>query len=299
MLSLQNITLQKVVLPGLSDRGIDLHVLRLDVIHPQISGNKWFKLKYNLEHALNNNFKTIITFGGAYSNHIVACAAACNYYQLNAVGIIRGDRVVPLNHSLMFAEQCGMQLNFVSRKDYKLKREEEFINSIKEQYPDAYIIPEGGANKLAVIGCAEIYEYIPDDTELITLACGTASTMAGIVSAAKSYQKVMGFSVLKGGEFLRQNLCEFLNETELVDQNFSINTEYHFGGYAKFNQQLIDFINYFYGHTNIPLDFVYTGKMMYGLLDLINKDEIKQKKIVAIHTGGLQGNYSVKEKFIF
>lgn len=299
MLSLQNIRLQKVILPELTDRAIDLHVLRLDDIHPQISGNKWFKLKFNIEHALKNNFKTIITFGGAYSNHIVACAAACNYYRLNAVGIIRGEPVVPLNYSLRFAVQCGMQLHFVSRTDYKHKSNEEFINSIRKQYPDAYIIPEGGANKLAIKGCAEINEYIPDDTELITLACGTASTMAGIVSAAKNNQKVMGFSVLKGGDFLNKNLNGYLNEVELSGKKFSINTEYHFGGYAKFNQQLFDFINDFYRKTYIPLDFVYTGKMMYGLFDLIKKEAIKEKKIVAIHTGGLQGNYSIKEKFIF
>lgn len=282
----------------LEDMGIQLHVLRLDLIHPEISGNKWFKLKYNIEFAKDNAYKKILTFGGAYSNHIVATAAACNYMGLESIGIIRGEAHIPLNHSLAFAVKCGMKLEYVSREIYRRKNEEFFLNEIQNKYSDAYLIPEGGANDLAIKGCAEINDYIPEDTDLICVACGTASTMAGIVSAAKSHQQIIGFSALKGGIFLLDEVKKFLkNQNSPV--NYFINSDYHFGGYAKYNQVLIDFMNDFYTTTQIPLDYVYTAKMMFGLLDLIKKGEIKNKKIVAIHTGGLQGNLSIIEKLIY
>lgn len=281
------------------DLGIRLHMLRLDLIHPEISGNKWFKLKYNLEFAKQNDFKKILSFGGAYSNHIVATAAAGNFFGIETIGIIRGEAHEPLNNSLAFAQKCGMKLEYVSRNEYRNKSDDDFLNELKIKYPDAYIIPEGGANHLAIKGCAEINEFIPSETELICLACGTGSTMAGIVSAVKPYQKVIGFSALKGGDFLLKDVNRFLKGYNVNSNNYSINTHCHFGGYAKFNGQLIDFMNDFYTKTTIPLDFIYTAKMMYGLLDMIKKGEIKEKNIIAIHTGGLQGNFSIKEKLIY
>lgn len=282
----------------LEDVGIELKVLRLDLIHPEISGNKWFKLKYNLEFAKEKGYKKILTFGGAYSNHIVATAAACNYLELESIGIIRGEAYEPLNHSLAFAQNCGMKLYFVSREIYRRKNEEFFLNEIQNKYSDAYLIPEGGANDLAIKGCAEINDFIPEDTDLICVACGTASTMAGIVSAAKSHQQIIGYSALKSGMFLMDEVKKFLKNQNL-SANYFINSDYHFGGYAKYNQVLIDFMNDFYITSQIPLDYVYTAKMMFGLLDLIKKGEIKNKKIVAIHTGGLQGNLSIIEKLIY
>lgn len=299
MISPQNITLQSVTLPSADALGISLYMLRLDLIHPEISGNKWFKLKYNLEFAKEKGFNKILTFGGAYSNHIVSTAAACNYLGFESIGIIRGEPHIPLNHSLAFAQNCGMKLEFVSRELYRNKKDDNFLKDLKIKYPDAYIIPEGGANDLAIKGCAEIYQLIPLDTDLICLACGTGSTMAGIVSAVKCNQEVIGFSALRGGAFLLNEIKNFLNEEITSKVKFIINSDYHFGGYAKYNQQLIDFMNDFYSLTNIPLDFVYTAKMMYGLMDKINKGEIRSKRIVAIHTGGLQGNYSIKEKLIY
>lgn len=281
------------------DLGIRLHMLRLDLIHPEISGNKWFKLKYNLEFAKQNGFKKILTFGGAYSNHIVATAAAGNFFGIETIGIIRGEAHEPLNNSLAYAQKSGMKLEYVSRTEYRNKSEDYFINELKIKYPDAYIIPEGGANHLAIKGCAEINEFIPFETELICLACGTGSTMAGIISAVKPHQKVMGFSALKGGDFLLKDVNRFLKGYNVNSNNYSINTHYYFGAYAKYNQQLIDFMNNFYTKTAIPLDFIYTAKMMYGLLDMIKKGEIKEKNIIAIHTGGLQGNFSIKGKLIY
>lgn len=299
MLSPQNISLQNINLPELSSLGIDLRILRLDLIHPEISGNKWFKLKYNLEFAKQKGFKKILTFGGAYSNHIVATAAACKYFDIETIGIIRGEPYEPLNHSLSFATKCGMQLEYVNREVYKNKSDEDFLKELQLRYPNAYIIPEGGANIFALQGCAEINDFIPDDTDLICLACGTGSTLAGIISAAKSHQKLLGFSALKGGDFLMNDVRRFLEEINISNNNFSINSDYHFGAYAKYNQQLIDFMNDFYRKTCIPLDFIYTAKMMYGLMDLIMKGKIREMKIVAIHTGGLQGNFSIKDKLIY
>ena len=299
MISLQNITLQHVTLPSVKRLGISLHMLRLDLIHPEISGNKWFKLKYNIEYAKEKGYKKILTFGGAYSNHIVATAAACKYLGLDSIGIIRGEKHVPLNHSLAFAQNCGMKLEFVSRELYRNKTDENFLKDLQVKYLDAYIIPEGGANNLAIKGCAEINQLIPGDTDLICLACGTGSTMAGIVSAANSNQEIIGFSALKGGDFLLDEVENFLKEETTSEVKFAINSSYHFGGYAKYNQQLIDFMNDFYSLTNIPLDFIYTAKMVYGLMDMIKSGEISSKRIVAIHTGGLQGNYTIKEKLIY
>lgn len=299
MLSPQNISLQPINLPELISLGIDLRILRLDLIHPEISGNKWFKLKYNFEFAKQNGFKKILTFGGAYSNHIVATAAAGNYFGFESIGMIRGEPYEPLNYSLSFATKCGMQLEYVSREVYKNKADKAFLKELQLRYPDAYIIPEGGANIFALQGCAEINDFIPDATDLISLSCGTGSTLAGILSAAKAHQKLFGFSALKGGDFLMNDVRHFLEDINISNKNFCINSDYHFGGYAKCNQQLINFINDFYRKTSIPLDFIYTAKMMYGLIDLIMKGEIKEKKIVAIHTGGLQGNFSIKDKLIY
>ncbi|MFN7013176.1 MAG: 1-aminocyclopropane-1-carboxylate deaminase/D-cysteine desulfhydrase, partial [Bacteroidia bacterium] len=181
MISPQNIKLQNINLPALSSLGIDLRILRLDLIHPEISGNKWFKLKYNLQFAKQNGFKKILTFGGAYSNHIVATAAAGKYFGIKTIGIIRGELYDPLNHSLTFATKCGMQLEYVSREVYKNKSDEAFLKELQQKYPGAYIIPEGGANNFAIQGCAEINEFIPNETDLICLACGTGSTLAGIL----------------------------------------------------------------------------------------------------------------------
>lgn len=298
MISPQNITLQEINLPVLDKTGIKLQMLRLDLIHPQISGNKWFKLKYNLEFAKQKGYKKILTFGGAYSNHIVATAAAGNYFGFETIGIIRGEAHEQLNHSLSFAQKCGMQLEYVSRTKYRSKSD-DFLDELKIKYPDAYIIPEGGANELALKGCAEINELIPFNTDLIVIACGTGSTLAGIVSGLEKNQKVLGFSVLKGGDFLYKEVQKFLDVRQITSNNYEINTNYHFGGYAKFNSELINFMNDFYRNTTIPLDFVYTAKTIYGLLDLIKKGEIQHKNILAIHSGGLQGNFSIKEKLIY
>ena len=260
----------------MKEKEINLFVLRLDLVHPYISGNKWFKLKYNLEEARKQGKKTLVTFGGAYSNHIIA-AAAGKEFGFKTIGIIRGEELNEDDNSvLQFAKYCGMELRFVSREEYRKK---EF--NIKDEY---YLLPEGGTNELAVKGCAEIISLIDIPFDYISCAVGTGGTIAGIISSLNENQKAIGFPVLKGGEFLK-NEIEKLVQT---NANFELQTEYHFGGYAKKNEELLNFISDFKSNHNIQLDFVYTGKMMFGIFDLIKKNYFeKGATIVAVHTGGL------------
>jgi len=286
------IPLQKIEEDFLNEKEINLYVLRTDLTHPYISGNKWFKLKYNLEEAKRQGKTTLVTFGGAYSNHIVATAAAGKEFGFKTIGIIRGEELAspptPLqkerggNPVLEFAKECGMELVFVSRKEYRNKS----IPTLPDVTIDHYILPEGGTNELAVKGCAEIIDLIDIPFDYICCAVGTGGTISGIISSLKTNQKAIGFSVLKGGEFLNAEIAKLLNGY-LVSGEWALNSDYHFGGYAKKNAELLCFISEFRTKYNIPLDFVYTGKMMFGIFDLIKRDVFeKGKTIVAVHTGG-------------
>ena len=273
----KNIPLQKIEAAFLKEKEISLYVLRLDLVHPHISGNKWFKLRYNLEEARKQGKKTLVTFGGAYSNHIIATAAAGKEFGFKTIGIIRGEELNENDNSvLQFAKYCGMELRFVSREEYRKK---EF--NIKDEY---YLIPEGGTNDLAVKGCSEIISLIDIPFDYISCAVGTGGTIAGIISSLNENQKAIGFPVLKGGEFLTNEIEKLVPSKT----NFELQTEYHFGGYAKKNEELQNFISDFKLNQNIPLDFVYTGKMMFGVFDLIKRNYFqKGATIVAVHTGGL------------
>lgn len=273
----KNILLQKIEAAFLKEKEISLNVLRLDLVHPYISGNKWFKLKYNLEEARNQKKNTLVTFGGAYSNHIIATAAAGKEFGFKTIGIIRGEELNETNNPvLQFAKDCGMELRFVPREEYRKK--ELHYNE------DYYLLPEGGTNKLAVKGCSEISSYIDIPSDYICCAAGTGGTIAGIISSLKTNQKAIGFSVLKGGDFLKNEIEKLVP----LKTNFDLQTEYHFGGYAKKNEELLNFISDFKENHNIKLDFVYTGKMMFGIFDLIKKNYFeKGATIVAVHTGGL------------
>jgi 1-aminocyclopropane-1-carboxylate deaminase len=271
-----------------------LYIKREDLTHPHISGNKLRKLKYNLIEGKNNNFKTLLTFGGAFSNHIAATAAAGNQYGFKTIGVIRGEELinkVDENPTLAFAKTNNMQLNFVSREAYKQKNCPEFLAELKEVFGDFYLLPEGGTNKFAIKGCEEI--LIPKDNEfdIICVPVGTGGTLAGIINSSKPHQKVIGFSALKG-DFLKVEVEKWTNKT-----NWFITDEYCFGGYAKINQLLVEFINQYKFETGIPLDPIYTGKMMYGILRMIEEGKISKKsRILAIHTGGLQGIAGMNKK---
>jgi len=266
---------------------ITLHIKREDLIHPFISGNKFRKLKYNLLQAKAEGKSKLITFGGAFSNHIAAVAYAGKENNLATIGIIRGDELeskISENPTLTFAQNCGMKFEFITREAYRTKTTPSFIEKLKENYGDFYLVPEGGTNSLAVKGCKEI--LTPEDTDFTHICCaiGTGGTISGLINSANDHQKIIGFPALKG-DFLSDDIRKFVSNS-----NWELQLDYHFGGYAKINKALIRFINDFYKQTNIPLDPIYTGKMMFGIVDLINKGYFpKGAKILAIHTGGLQG----------
>lgn len=267
---------------------IELYIKRDDLLHPLISGNKFRKLKYNLVEAKKLQSKLLITFGGAYSNHILATAAAGKEYGFSTLGIIRGEELfdkIEQNPTLKLAQDFGMQFQFVSRTVFSTKEEGSFIEELKEKYKKAYIIPEGGTNLLAIKGCEEIISEEDSEFDFICCSVGTGGTISGIINASfETNQKIIGFSALKG-EFLSNDIRKFVTKS-----NWSINDAYHFGGYGKVTDELVSFLNAFYEATQIPLDPIYTGKMVYGVLDLVKKGFFKpNSKILLIHTGGLQG----------
>ncbi len=272
--------------------GLNLFMLRADMNHPTISGNKLFKLKHNLDAAKNENKKTLLTFGGAFSNHIAATAAAGKEFGFNTIGIIRGEEYEILNPTLKFAIDCGMKIHYVSRKLYQNKDElYKYVNDfyLKERF---YLIPEGGSNDLGVLGCKEITQHIKMDFDYVCCACGTGATLAGVILSLKKTELAMGFQVLKAENYIKNEVNNWLQLTGCINLNkWHINDNYHFGGYAKVKPELINFVERFEKANNIPLDYVYTGKMMFGIYDLIQKNYFKKNQIiVAIHTGGLQGN---------
>lgn len=270
------------------DHNLKVYILRLDEIHPEISGNKWFKLKYNLLEAIQKRHQTVLTFGGAYSNHIAATAAAGKLFGLKTIGVIRGDEKVQ-NHTLEKAQTDGMQLIYVSRTDYKNKNEFSFIEKLKKQFGDFYLIPEGGSNLLGAKGCTEMIENIKLNFDFVCCACGTGTTLGGIALGLKTNQQAIGFSALKGGEFL---VDEVQKITQQNNTPIKIISDYHFGGYAKTTAELLSFIEKFETTFQIPLDKIYTGKMIFGIFDLIKKNYFpKNKTLLVIHSGGLQGNY--------
>jgi len=281
--------------------GISLTVKREDQLHPEISGNKYRKLKYNIKEAQKRQQKTLLTFGGAYSNHIAATAAAGKEYGFKTIGIIRGDELkdrVTENPTLSFAQSCGMKFKFISRADYRQKEELCLIKALEKEFGDFYLIPEGGTNKLAVKGCEEILTKDDANFDYICTCVGTGGTIAGIINSANlpsrqvgAKQKVLGFSALKGN-FLEEEIQKYTSM-----KNWQLITDYHFGGYGKIKPELITFINQFKEQTGIPLDPVYTGKMLFGIIDMIEKNRIdKNSKVLVIHTGGLQGIKGINAK---
>lgn len=255
--------------------------------HEHISGNKLRKLKYNLRQAKKKDAKTLLTFGGAFSNHIAATAAAGKEYGFNTIGIIRGEEVefkLESNPTLVFAKSQGMHLHFISREDYRHKNSDDFIKSLKNKLGDFYLLPEGGTNELAIKGCEEILQAEDFDFNYICCPVGTGGTVSGLINSSKKNQNVLGFVVLKG-DFLEEEIKKYTQKT-----NWELITDYHFGGYAKINPDVISFINWFNTTYKLPLDPIYTGKMMYGLFKMKEAGFFNDEdRILAIHTGGLQG----------
>ncbi len=266
---------------------ITLYIKREDLLHPFISGNKFRKLKYNLLQAKANNHHTLLTFGGAFSNHILAVAAAGKEQNFKTIGIIRGEELISKideNPTLQKAQEFGMQFEFVPRETYRNKNDTAFLEKLKLKHGFFYLIPEGGTNALAIKGCNEILTKEDEDFDYICCAVGTGGTISGIINCSKSSQQVLGFPALKGN-FLNEDIRKFTK-----NNNWELITDYHFGGYGKVSADLIGFINDFKKENDIFLDPIYTGKMVFGVIDLINKNYFpKGSKILLIHTGGLQG----------
>ena len=279
--------IQEITLPN----DVSLCIQREDLVHPHIQGNKYRKLKYNLAFAKANSVKTLVTFGGAYSNHIAATAIAGKLEGLSTVGIIRGeelgvslDKTLSQNPTLAKAVDYGMQLEFVSRTAYREKDTDGFRKKLNTKYSNALILPEGGTNAFAIKGCAEILDAQGHSFDFVCCPVGTGGTLAGIIKSSQKNQMVIGFPALKGN-FLTTEIEKWTQKT-----NWKLIHDYHFGGYAKTNNALIAFINAFSKTHKIQLDPIYTGKMIYGILDLITKDYFPAKsRILAIHTGGIQG----------
>jgi 1-aminocyclopropane-1-carboxylate deaminase/D-cysteine desulfhydrase-like pyridoxal-dependent ACC family enzyme len=287
-LSPAEITIDPVLLNNVQEKKIALFTLRLDRIHPLISGNKWFKLRYHIQHALRTEAKSILTFGGAWSNHILATAAACKLHGLSATGLIRGERPVVLSPVLSMAAEMGMELVFLSREKYASK-------TIPSAFtPDLYyLIPEGGYGEEGARGAATITAYFPPAITHIACAVGTGTTLAGLANAISSEQEILGISVLKNNIALEDAVINLLTDKS---RPFSIHHEYHFGGYAKKTPELLEFMNELYESSGIPTDFIYTGKLFYAINDLIRKDYFPEgSRILVIHSGGLSGNLSLRK----
>lgn len=286
---MQNPTIatEKIDLSGFGIEHSSLFVRREDLNHPFVSGNKLRKLKYNMIAAKNQQQNSLLTFGGAFSNHIAAVAATGKEFGFKTIGIIRGNELstkIQENPTLSFAQNRGMQLHFVSREVYKEKDKPEFINKLRNRFDDFYLLPEGGTNALAVKGCTEILRDDDSVFDYICVPVGTGGTVSGLVKASNKNQTVMGFSALKG-TFQSSEIVKYTPKT-----NFEITDSYCFGGYGKIDIDLVRFINGFKKNTQIPLDPIYTGKMLYGVIDLLKKGFFRKNcRILAIHTGGLQG----------
>jgi 1-aminocyclopropane-1-carboxylate deaminase len=275
-----------------AESGVRMLVKREDLNHPFVSGNKWWKLKYNLQEAVRLGHDTLLTFGGAYSNHIFATAAGGEELGLKTIGIIRGEGVKPLNHTLAFAESCEMKLHYISREAYRKKTESDFIEQLHNQFGVFYLIPEGGTNELAIKGCAEFAAQLNQETDFdyLCLPVGTGGTMVGMIEGISQSKKIIGFSSLKGGEFLVEDIKKMISPEK---NNWKINVDYHFGGYGKATNELKDFTQEMKTNHQLPLDIVYTAKMFYGILDLITKNYFKRgSTLLVLHTGGLQEKYA-------
>ncbi len=267
--------------------GVRLKVKREDLIHPEIPGNKWRKLKYNLAEAVARGHDTLLTFGGAYSNHVRATAAAGHYWGLHTIGVIRGEEHLPLNPSLAYARRRGMRLSYLDRTTYRDKEDPRVVERLRETWGRFYLVPEGGSNELAVRGCAEMAAELEPGTDVICCPVGTGGTLAGIAAGLSPGQRAIGFSVLKGGQFLTDRVSQLQERTIGVNSgNWHVEHDFHFGGYARKTAALVEFADDFEARHAVVLDHVYTAKMMYGVVTLIRAGAfVPGTTVVSVITG--------------
>jgi 1-aminocyclopropane-1-carboxylate deaminase len=299
--------LQKINHPIAITKGVELFIKRDDLIHPVVSGNKWRKLKFNIEKFKANKYEAILTFGGAYSNHIAATAETGAILGIKTIGIIRGEELNNnSNKTLYKAHANGMKLIFVPRDIYAERYERFYHEKLRNEYGNVHIINEGGANFHGVLGCIEILKEIDFEPDYIYTASGTGTTAAGLLMASQQ-SKIVSVPVFKNGNFIKNEILALLEQFALdkillkqKSELLELNITAHFGGYGKYNLELIQFINKFYKSTGIKLDQIYTGKMMYALLNDIKNNKFKPgSTIIALHTGGLQGLTSIQSQLEF
>ena len=293
LIDIKNIMFDELQDISFKKKKIRLLLARLDKIHPIISGNKLFKLHYFIENTKQSSHKTLLTFGGAYSNHLVAAAYACKESGLKSIGIVRGEEPEKVSHTLQQCITYGMQLQFISRSNYKNADDINFIDELKLQYGHFCMVPEGGYHPLGAAGASLIMNLLKDKNAThICTATGTATTLAGLLLKITESQQVISVPVIKNMQDTAERIYHLTNKKK--QDSLRIFDDYHFGGYAKKTGGLINFMNDFYKLYSIPLDFVYTAKMMYAVIDKINKSYFPQgSTIVCLHTGGLQGNLSL------
>lgn len=290
--------LEKIEFSDFKAADVDVYLKRDDLIHPFISGNKWRKLKYNIENFKAAKLKGFVTFGGAYSNHLAAASYAASQHNLHMVAFVRGLDAETSNPTLDFVKHCGTKIIALSRSEYRNKHTPTFRATLQQDFPRYGYLPEGGANVDGVRGCAEIMQEINQPFDVIAAPLGSATTFAGLLMSNFPAQRYLGFPAVKGGIYLEEDVNNFIKEAinaHLLPSNFTppawhLETGFHFGGFGKVQPELIDFMNRFYNKTGVPLDPIYTAKMMFGLVNLIKRGAITPgTRLLAIHTGGLQG----------
>ena len=288
---LNNILIQKINNPKADIQGISVSILRLDLIHPVVSGNKIFKLKYYLEAALNKR-KQLITFGGPYSNHLVATAFAAQQVGLKAIGYVRGEAPTVFSKTLQDCMEYGMDLRFVARAEYTQLQED----LQQEDKTDMLVVPYGGYGRQGAMGAKEILEFEEaSQYDIIMASCGSGTMAAGLLAAIQPHQQLLLVSAVKNNFSIEEEIKALLKEEEYANKSFAINHEYHFGGFAKTDEHLLSYMNKFYKETGIPTDIVYTGKLAYAMNDMLQKGTLPtNSNILIIHSGGLQGNSSLK-----
>jgi 1-aminocyclopropane-1-carboxylate deaminase len=303
MLNTSNSVLQPTSLPELNKRGIQLFVKRDDLIHKYISGNKWRKLKFPVLEALQQKKNTLLTFGGAYSNHLLATAAVANEMGLQSIGMVRGEELhTASNEVLKRCAEWNMQLFFVSREEYQQKDEWDYLQMLRSRFPSCYIIPEGGAQYASFIGCQELLQEVVEPFNHLFLASGTTTTACGLLLGLKAHQLLHVVPALKGFQTMnsmrelmtREGISEEVVK-ELLPQVVP-HESYHFGGYGKGSETLYSFMEDFYQQTNIPLDPIYTGKALFALMDWIQLEDIHDASILFLHTGGVYAGKEIESR---
>lgn len=265
----------------LAERSVRLLLKRDDLINPDIPGNKWRKLKYNVEAAQRDGYETLLTFGGAYSNHIRATSTVGHYFGFDTIGVIRGEPHDPLNPVLARAVEQGMTLTYMDRTTYRRKHDPDVVQRLHDQFGDFYLLPEGGSNALALPGCAEIPEEITEQFTAICCPVGTGGTLAGVAAGLQVGQEAIGFSILKGGGFLIDDVRELQEQAYRRERGrWRIELDYHFGGYAKQKPELIEFIDGFADGHGLRLDRIYGAKMMYGIFDLVEHGRFPEGSVI-------------------